>query len=326
MEGEKFCLAWRDFSTNTVASMQQLRTETELFDVTLACDDYEVEAHKVALASSSSVFKSIVARKNPQNPLIYLRGVKKEDLNYMIDYIYRGEVNVNQEHLQGFLGIANDFKLKGLSEFQMDETLNDTNAEHQIANVIKEDVNFLSDNLSEIATKVEVQDKRLPRKYAPRLKQEAEPQETYYPDQQPVEPEVQDIIHAKVLAKLNQNMDTADTVRSLVPSFSNTTAGFMKTIPPPPEIICSDKEIKQYDNLVLSRMVKKEKHWYCLDCGKEFMPRNKNCAFRHIDLNHMSKYKFICSYCDKSFTAKNNLIYHHRNCQEKQSQQKQQLS
>ena len=75
---------------------------------------------------------------------------------------------------------------------------------------------------------------------------------------------------------------------------------------------------------VLSRMVKKEKHWYCLDCGKEFMPRNKNCAFRHIDLNHMSKYKFICEYCDKSFTAKNNLMYHHRNCQVKQNQQQQQ--
>ena len=85
---------------------------------------------------------------------------------------------------------------------------------------------------------------------------------------------------------------------------------------PPPLVIYNAEEIKRYDNLVNSKMEKRGKYWYCLECGKEFMPRNKQCAYRHIDLNHMSSYSFVCNFCTKSFIAKSNLNYHIKNCKE----------
>ena len=52
--------------------------------------------------------------KNP-HPLIYMRGLKTEALVAMIDFLYYGEANVNQENLDAFLGLAEELKLKGLT-------------------------------------------------------------------------------------------------------------------------------------------------------------------------------------------------------------------
>ena len=43
--------------------------------------------------------------------LIYMRGVKSENLLAVVDFLYRGEANVYQEN---FLAIAEEFQLKGL--------------------------------------------------------------------------------------------------------------------------------------------------------------------------------------------------------------------
>ena len=46
--------------------------------------------------------------------LIYMRGVKSADLVAMIDFLYSGEANVDQENLDSFLAIAEELQLKGL--------------------------------------------------------------------------------------------------------------------------------------------------------------------------------------------------------------------
>merc|ERR1712129_597511 len=51
--------------------------------------------------------------KHP-HPLIYMRGLKPEDLVAMIDFLYFGEANVYQENLDSFLAVAEELQLKGL--------------------------------------------------------------------------------------------------------------------------------------------------------------------------------------------------------------------
>jgi hypothetical protein len=46
---EKFCLKWNDFETNISGAFRELREEKDFFDVTLACDDSQIQAHKVAI-------------------------------------------------------------------------------------------------------------------------------------------------------------------------------------------------------------------------------------------------------------------------------------
>ena len=87
----------------------------EFVDVTIACEDgQQVEAHKVILASSSPFFLNLLRRNKHPHPLIYMRGLKSEDLVTMIDFLYFGEANVYQENLDSFLAVAEELQLKGL--------------------------------------------------------------------------------------------------------------------------------------------------------------------------------------------------------------------
>ena len=104
---EKLCLQWNDFKDNVTSAFGNLRDDNNFADVTLACEDgKQVEAHKVILASSSPFFQNILRRNKHIHPLIYMRGVKSDDLQAIVDFLYCGETNVYQETLDSFLAIA----------------------------------------------------------------------------------------------------------------------------------------------------------------------------------------------------------------------------
>eukprot|EP00088_Acartia_fossae_P044670 TRINITY_DN4755_c0_g1_i5.p1 TRINITY_DN4755_c0_g1~~TRINITY_DN4755_c0_g1_i5.p1 ORF type:complete len:366 (+),score=82.18 TRINITY_DN4755_c0_g1_i5:199-1296(+) len=113
---EKFCLRWNDFESNISVAFRELREEKDFFDVTLACDDSQIQAHKVILSACSPFFRTVL-RKNPhQHPLLYLKGVKYKELLSVLNFMYMGEVNVAQEELNSFLAVAEDLRVKGLTQ------------------------------------------------------------------------------------------------------------------------------------------------------------------------------------------------------------------
>ena len=115
MMSEKLCLQWNDFKENVESSFKSLRQDIDFTDVTLACKDgQEIQSHKVILAASSPIFRSLL-NKNKQNHIfIYMRGVKMDDLAAILDFLYFGEANVYQHNLDSFLALAEELQLKGL--------------------------------------------------------------------------------------------------------------------------------------------------------------------------------------------------------------------
>merc|ERR1712016_100263 len=112
---EKLCLQWNDFKEKVSSAFGDLRQDKEFTDVTLACEDgQQVEAHKVVLVASSPFFLNILKRNKHPHPLIYMKGVKSENLVAMVDFFYHGEANVFQENVDSFLVLAEEFQLKGL--------------------------------------------------------------------------------------------------------------------------------------------------------------------------------------------------------------------
>ena len=115
---EKFSLKWNDFSSNVQNSFKRLRTEEDFFDITLVADDYkQVTAHKLVLSSCSEYFKGVFSNNKKyfqSHALICLEGLNQGDLNNVLDYIYQGEVQIQQDDLDRFLGIAQRLKLEGL--------------------------------------------------------------------------------------------------------------------------------------------------------------------------------------------------------------------
>ena len=99
----------------TVA-LKELREEKDFFDVTIACEDSQIQAHKVILSACSTFFRDLLRRNPHQHPLLYLKGVKYKELLGILNFMYNGEVNVSQEELKQFLAVAGDLKIKGLTQ------------------------------------------------------------------------------------------------------------------------------------------------------------------------------------------------------------------
>ena len=109
---EKFCLKWNDFQVNVSNSFSTLRKENNFYDVNLVSDDDQVvSAHKVVLSASSEFFKSVLRKADHSKPMIYLNGVDFKELNNILDYIYEGEVQLYQDDLGNFLGVAQKLKI-----------------------------------------------------------------------------------------------------------------------------------------------------------------------------------------------------------------------
>ena len=135
---EKLCLQWNDFQEDIKGVFGTLREDNDFTDVTLACEDsQQVEAHKVILAASSSFFQKLLGRNKHPHPLIYMRGMKSEDLLAIVDFLYHGEAKVFQENLDSFLAIAEELQLKGWMG-RTDEKVED----------YKEDKKYLSSTFS----------------------------------------------------------------------------------------------------------------------------------------------------------------------------------
>jgi len=114
---EKFCLRWNDFESNVSSAFRDIREEKDFFDVTLACDDdSQIQAHKVIIAACSPFFRNILRKNSHPSPLLYLKGVKYKELVSVLNFMYMGEVNVAQDDLNSFLAVAEDLRVKGLTQ------------------------------------------------------------------------------------------------------------------------------------------------------------------------------------------------------------------
>ena len=128
---EKFCLRWNDFETNISSAFREIREEKDFFDVTLACDEDQLQAHKVILSACSPFFRTILRRNRHEHPLLYMKGVRYTDLQSVLNFMYHGEVNIAQEHLNSFLTVAEELQVKGLTQKNEPESKSRGNVKKQ---------------------------------------------------------------------------------------------------------------------------------------------------------------------------------------------------
>ena len=109
-------LTWTDFGVNLFTALSLHRNESEFYDVTLVSDDmHRLSAHKLILSACSEYFKTILSSiKEYSHPVICLDGVSYNDLSSALDYMYNGEVQIEQDNLDNFLTTARKLKLNGL--------------------------------------------------------------------------------------------------------------------------------------------------------------------------------------------------------------------
>jgi len=130
---QQFCLKWNSFSNNLVTAFDNLFKSESLTDVSLFCEGkclfYNVyyifnlllyiillgktfKAHKLILAACSKHFQEIFeATPLGSSLIVILDGTSSTNMASLLEFMYRGEVQVSQDRLSSFLKTADNLQV-----------------------------------------------------------------------------------------------------------------------------------------------------------------------------------------------------------------------
>ncbi|XP_046142409.1 longitudinals lacking protein, isoforms H/M/V-like isoform X28 [Osmia bicornis bicornis] len=115
-DDQQFCLRWNNHQSTLIQNFDTLLESGTLVDCTLAAEGKYLKAHKVVLSACSPYFEGLLSEHYDKHPVFILKDVKFKELKAMMDYMYRGEVNISQDQLAALLKAAESLQIKGLSE------------------------------------------------------------------------------------------------------------------------------------------------------------------------------------------------------------------
>lgn len=83
----------------------------------------------MVLSACSPYFQALFVNHPEKHPIVILKDVPFADMKSLLDFMYRGEVSVDQERLSAFLRVAESLRIKGLTEVNDEKPANRDNAE-----------------------------------------------------------------------------------------------------------------------------------------------------------------------------------------------------
>ena len=154
MDLNKYLFSWTNFDSSRSKRYKYMREDHNFTDVTLVCnDDNEIKAHKLILSSFSPLLKKMFENNPHPQPLVFLRGVEKNDLNAILDFIYTGEASVEQENFNSFLETAIDLEIEELSSFSSESSNSEIRlgfTQNKVSNANKNKINNDTEKLLEV--------------------------------------------------------------------------------------------------------------------------------------------------------------------------------
>ena len=116
---ELLTLSSNEFGKNCKETFLKWWEDKDFADVTLATsDDCQISGHKIVLSSSSQLFRSLLLKNPHSHPIVYLQGVTMKQLKSVLEYIYRGECDIQQDDLDQFLNLGKELLVTGLTEVE----------------------------------------------------------------------------------------------------------------------------------------------------------------------------------------------------------------
>jgi len=115
-EVQEFCLRWNNHHNVLVSVLDSLLARETLVDVVLAAEGRSIKVHRLVLCACSQYFEDLLSQQCDKQAVVFLKDVRFVDLKALVDYMYRGEVNVSQDQLAAFLSTAESLRIKGLAD------------------------------------------------------------------------------------------------------------------------------------------------------------------------------------------------------------------
>ncbi|KYN32448.1 Transcription factor GAGA [Trachymyrmex septentrionalis] len=113
--GQLYSLSWGEFSSSLASAVQLLRGDGDLVDVTLAAGGRSFPAHKIVLCAASPFLLDLLKSTPCQHPVVMLAGIGADDLESLLEFVYRGEVSVEPAQLPSLLQAAHCLSIQGLT-------------------------------------------------------------------------------------------------------------------------------------------------------------------------------------------------------------------
>lgn len=76
---------------------------------------------QMVLSACSPYFQALFVNHPEKHPIVILKDITFADMKSLLDFMYRGEVSVDQERLTAFLRVAESLRIKGLTEVNEDK-------------------------------------------------------------------------------------------------------------------------------------------------------------------------------------------------------------
>jgi len=115
-DADDLMLRWEDHHKSFFELAEDLCHQEQFIDVTISCGDHNFPAHKLILSVCSPYFKNLFLRNPCKHPIVVLKDVQFKYMKLLLIFMYRGEVAVPQEDLNGLLKTARSLQVRGLSE------------------------------------------------------------------------------------------------------------------------------------------------------------------------------------------------------------------
>ena len=107
-------IVWESYSGHLQDLLHDMWTSDDLTDVTLVCDENkEIRAHKVIL-SACSLFLNSLIKEISNITTINLKGIKEKEIRKVLEFLYLGQVDIDQDDLQTFKIIAKKLEIDAI--------------------------------------------------------------------------------------------------------------------------------------------------------------------------------------------------------------------
>ncbi|XP_066991447.1 protein jim lovell isoform X2 [Anabrus simplex] len=114
LASQQFCVKWNSYSSNLQNVFPRLLNSEHFVDITLACEGQMIKCHKVVLSACSTYFERLLVHNPCQHPIIFMKDLKHWEVQALVDFMYKGEVNVSQDELNSLLAAAEALQIRGL--------------------------------------------------------------------------------------------------------------------------------------------------------------------------------------------------------------------
>ena len=296
---EKYCLTWNQFQSNVTKALSDLRKDSDFFDVTLVTEDlHHISAHKMALSASSDLFKTILKKtqSSSPHPLIYLSGVGAKDLNFVLDYIYHGEVELFQNDVHEFLNVAKRLKIEGLigegppppppaAEEKRQVVINEVETKKKEANNENKKKKAFRSKVSEAVKEASIENK------SKKMKDAAVKMEN----------KMEDVIHVNTEGNIGNEFLVDEFVPVEASAPSDVKTDFMnRSVSIEDALAIVDTYIEDQDA---------DGWWRCKTCGKTSKSRHN--IRKHAEI-HIEGLSFACQLCGMTYKTRMSLDQHRK--------------